>query len=417
MEKNNNTGNNKELDILLESISDIENNILLYGEGNIYEFKNYYILNKDWYDKYVQSISFKSKENLFLISDFLFPVLKEKKINEQSEINKFLIPTNFAIINEQAGKIISKNFDEKENLELNNLIHEVLIFGECIIIKSLLKQNTLYISLMKKEKKENETIYENDINYIFNFNTKDDMESEIKFMKNFENFNKYFQFKNLNENIDFREIYDSNDNIIGKIIYNKIEKEDSTHLMIQKNNPSLNSKNDEKFIAQVNPFFKPILLGLSRFEKLTQGFKEIITSNNNLKLTKQFSLFFDNISKGNIYDNMIETEFVEAIKTEIYENIIKDIFDKLDLELNPNNNNTSLNLQSNQSEQIKAENDFKLKHNNPSIIENMCYITATELKNNLGHYLELSSKEDVFITKNGKPIAVLSATVLIVPAR
>ena len=38
----------------------------------------------------------------------------------------------------------------------------------------------------------------------------------------------------------------------------------------------------------------------------------------------------------------------------------------------------------------------------------MCHITATELKNNLGHYLELSSKEDVFITKNGKVIALLT---------
>ena len=36
-------------------------------------------------------------------------------------------------------------------------------------------------------------------------------------------------------------------------------------------------------------------------------------------------------------------------------------------------------------------------------------ITATELKNNLGKYLLLSAKEDVFITKNGKgDLAVMS---------
>lgn len=35
-------------------------------------------------------------------------------------------------------------------------------------------------------------------------------------------------------------------------------------------------------------------------------------------------------------------------------------------------------------------------------------ITATELKNNLGKYLMLASKEDVFITKNGKVIAKLT---------
>ena len=35
-------------------------------------------------------------------------------------------------------------------------------------------------------------------------------------------------------------------------------------------------------------------------------------------------------------------------------------------------------------------------------------ITATELKQNLGKYLLLSSKEDIFITKNGKIIAKLT---------
>ena len=35
-------------------------------------------------------------------------------------------------------------------------------------------------------------------------------------------------------------------------------------------------------------------------------------------------------------------------------------------------------------------------------------ISATELKNNLGKYLLLSAKEDVFITKNGKIVAKLT---------
>lgn len=37
----------------------------------------------------------------------------------------------------------------------------------------------------------------------------------------------------------------------------------------------------------------------------------------------------------------------------------------------------------------------------------MCYVTATELKQNLSHYLELSSTEPVYITKNKNVIAVL----------
>ena len=35
-------------------------------------------------------------------------------------------------------------------------------------------------------------------------------------------------------------------------------------------------------------------------------------------------------------------------------------------------------------------------------------ITATELKRNLGEYLQLAAKEDIFITRSGKVIARLS---------
>ena len=38
-------------------------------------------------------------------------------------------------------------------------------------------------------------------------------------------------------------------------------------------------------------------------------------------------------------------------------------------------------------------------------------ITATELKENLSYYLSLARTETIFITKNGKDIAVLSSPV------
>ena len=37
----------------------------------------------------------------------------------------------------------------------------------------------------------------------------------------------------------------------------------------------------------------------------------------------------------------------------------------------------------------------------------MCYVTATELKNNLSFYLEKANVEDVYVTKNNKVISVL----------
>lgn len=35
-------------------------------------------------------------------------------------------------------------------------------------------------------------------------------------------------------------------------------------------------------------------------------------------------------------------------------------------------------------------------------------VTATEFKTNFGKYLELLVKEDIFITKNGKPVAKMT---------
>ena len=41
--------------------------------------------------------------------------------------------------------------------------------------------------------------------------------------------------------------------------------------------------------------------------------------------------------------------------------------------------------------------------------KNMCYATATELKNNLSYYLEKAQYEDVYITKNNKIISVITS--------
>ena len=38
----------------------------------------------------------------------------------------------------------------------------------------------------------------------------------------------------------------------------------------------------------------------------------------------------------------------------------------------------------------------------------MCFVTATELKNNLSYYLKLSETENVHVTKNKKVIAIIS---------
>ena len=46
----------------------------------------------------------------------------------------------------------------------------------------------------------------------------------------------------------------------------------------------------------------------------------------------------------------------------------------------------------------------------------MCTITATEFKENFGKYLELGRKEDILVTKNGKPLVrIVSAACRVTP--
>lgn len=38
----------------------------------------------------------------------------------------------------------------------------------------------------------------------------------------------------------------------------------------------------------------------------------------------------------------------------------------------------------------------------------MCYVSVSEFRNNLLHFLNISKTEDVYITRNGKVVSVLS---------
>lgn len=54
---------------------------------------------------------------------------------------------------------------------------------------------------------------------------------------------------------------------------------------------------------------------------------------------------------------------------------------------------------------------MKIKKDILYIMKGACImiVTATEFKTNLGKYLEMAMKQDIFITKNGKSIARLTS--------
>ena len=241
-------------------------------------------------------------------------------------------------MNQKFINIISRYFEAKDISEINKLSYDVLIFGECIMIKSNKKQNIISVSTQKQY---NDTFYDNEINYIFEFNDITYMKDEIGLMKKI-GFAKYLKFKNIagNNTVDFREITGKVKNNIGIIIYNRNKELRDTSKVLKDNNvfQNFNIPNPSEAITQINPYFKSILLGLNQFDTFTKGLKKIANSNNSYQLSKKFSNFFDNLSISQAIDNKIEDEVISSIKTGNYEAILRELFLKLDSELNFNKN-------------------------------------------------------------------------------
>ena len=365
---------NEEIQAINENDNEINTKFFLYGDNSASEFEKYYILNKKWFDSYKHSFQKYNNYNSFLKVEDLCPVIKQKIIKYQNEKKKFYIPTNFIIMNQKFINIISRYFEAKDISEINKLSYDVLIFGECIMIKSNKKQNIISVSTQKQY---NDTFYDNEINYIFEFNDITYMNDEIDLMKK-KGFTEYLKFKNIagNNTVDFGEIIGKEKNNIGIIIYNRNkELSDNSKFLKDKNAfQNFNIQNQSGALTQMNPYFKSILLGLNQFDAFTKGLKKIANSNNSYQLSKKFSNFFDNLSISQAIDNKIEDEFISSIKTGNYEAILRELFLKLDSELNFNKNQFKKNGV-NQNNEIMAKQNFKIKHNNPSIIENLFYLT------------------------------------------
>ena len=170
-----------EMNAINENEKEIYNN-LLYGEYYQESFQNYYVLNKTWFDKYKISLKAKNNNNnLFTNIQEIFPFAKSKYLTIK-EIKNYSYPSNFIIANQKVFNHICKHFHKSQTSEINNLSYEVLIFGKCLIIKSHLNPYMIYVSIFK-ENNINGTNYENEIRYIFEFNSEKSMSQEIQLIK------------------------------------------------------------------------------------------------------------------------------------------------------------------------------------------------------------------------------------------
>ena len=280
----------EQLQAIIDNENEINNKIKLHNEKDKINFQCYYILSKNWYYAYKNSMKLGKNDNLFTKVENLCPLVKQKTIDYKNKTFNF--PGNFAIVNQNLMNKISRHFGENNYIQLKNLGYQVLIFGQCIMIKSNLNPAIIFISILKENSNNNnDTSYENDIRYIFEFNNTPLMEHEIKNMQKYD-FKNYLKFRNIgeNNNVDYREIKNTKKDNVGIIIYNRFEKASEKCLILENNNifNSNNIKNPVNQIVKMNPYLKSILLGLNQFDIFTNGLKQILKLN--LKVLFHISL-------------------------------------------------------------------------------------------------------------------------------
>ena len=177
-------------------------------------FKKYILLNKDWFVKYKKSLYNKQKENLFN-NDSFFPLFIENNEIYNEQIYSFFVPNNFIIVTEKFIKLLFGTFEQKYQQILNELLFDIMVGGECIIIKDKKYANINYISLYNSNNQE--FCYNNNIDYILIYDNQQKMEICINnFLKY--NFLNYFKLIDINlENNEKQKII-CNEEEIGYII-------------------------------------------------------------------------------------------------------------------------------------------------------------------------------------------------------
>ena len=177
-------------------------------------FKKYGLLNKEFFVKYKESLYNKQKENLFN-NDSFFPLFIENNEIYNGQIYSFFVPNNFIIVTEKFIKLLFGTFEQKYKQILNELLFDIIIGGECIIIKDKKYENINYISLYKSNNQE--FCYNNNIDYILIYDNQQKMEMCINNFLQY-NFLNYFNIRDINlENNEKQKII-CNEEEIGSII-------------------------------------------------------------------------------------------------------------------------------------------------------------------------------------------------------
>ena len=306
------------------------------NEGIEKGFKKYCLLDKNWVKKYKIFLneSIRDENKKYYLFDYKSIIIKKEHKEIFNGKYSFDLPINFTLVKEEFINIISKHLTkiEKQSIRYFNII----IGGNCLIMNDYKKESYFYayITLYNEEIKD----FDNNIDFILRINDKEEMKKAINSIltKNIWNYFKELNFdykevkyktlKKYKYSIDFIErIVDINK--INKIYNANIKQIKNGKIMTQIFKKKQIEDEHNKITHKINSFLY-CLYQIKELEKI------INQNDNNNEISKLFIDFYQNFEKKELYNNnQIIQFFLKSIKGQNFQSIIKEIFERINLDI------------------------------------------------------------------------------------
>ena len=354
--------------LISEGENEIKDNITKLT-NNIFQ-KDYSLLDKNWFNKYQNVLYNNSNENIFKMT--FYPNFKDKTYIFGNKSYTFSIPTNFVLVKKEVIQQLLNYYDKNEQNKVPNLIYDVVVGGECLIIKNKNYNNAFYVSLNNLN---NIFYYNNDINFILIY--KDTQELTLELYKILQKgFLSYLDENEIKQDGKSHDIFNSNGELIGHIIhYTELQYTYTNKILTQKKVfKSKNLQKEIKHTYEMNQILHSIMLCLFQTKQLVN---EI--NNNNYKSKKTmvqlFFEYFQNIQKDCSKVNSKLNSQINPNMVGTYKDIISEMFSKLDKELIISKmKDTYKQGQINQFSETSSKKKMNEKIKNSSIVEKLFYI-------------------------------------------
>ena len=403
---------------------------------NEYDFKTYYLINKEWLDEYKNFFMYdsiiKKLKNKLNIDNYIYkkakynlndivkkigqirlysetiidnnirnainliPIIKRRKVAEKKddkeEINQqvtddsieYFTPSNFCIINKDVFELLEKEefFFNMDDSIKNTIRFDILIGSGKIIIKNKYIENKAE-KFNEKLNFSNEYLFyvlndlEKDETFILNYILYYFQKNEL-FFNHLNIINKENGFKEFTKNLDInninseQNIKDEKGNILGNFINFRIIEED---IKIQNNN-----KNDN--------------INHNNGNNNVNNKKSNNNINNNINNNKVNNKNGNNNINNNVNSNKVSNDNNNMNNNNINNNNIIDNNSEINNNNNENNNIINNNIINNNNNYSNNLNNNNI-NNNEKLINDNSIININEAKKNINNIINMIKKIDI----------------------